>query len=155
MPTADTLPVVADALPEISPEAAERLTNLVQSSQSRPFRVSSIRIDGATHTSSEVITTLVSPILKSETLGDVIAESREACHRLRRLNCFRDVNVVLDTAPTGRGDEINVVLNVVEGPRLYARQAVDVGNYEGNMVNKQTACVLSRLSKLIIFYART
>ncbi|KAJ3294022.1 hypothetical protein HK104_004013 [Borealophlyctis nickersoniae] len=111
---------------------AQRLTLLVVENQDRPTRVNSIRIEGAQYTRGTVIERLVKPILQSQNLGDVISESREACQRLRRLGVFRDVGVTLDTAG-GRGDAVDVVLTVNEGPRVYARQAVDVGNYEGNM----------------------
>ncbi|KAJ3178147.1 hypothetical protein HDU87_003699 [Geranomyces variabilis] len=118
---------------------ARRLTDLVTSSQSRPLHVHSIRIDGITHTRSTLVEQLVSPILQSETLGDVIAESREACQRLNRLGVFRDVAVTLDTPPrgveaggaAGVGRElVDVVLTVKEGPRFYARTGADFSNYD-------------------------
>ncbi|KAI8591407.1 surface antigen-domain-containing protein [Geranomyces variabilis] len=114
-----------------------RLTDLITSSQSRPLHVHSIRIDGITHTRSTLVEQLVSPILQSETLGDVIAESREACQRLNRLGVFRDVAVTLDTPPRsveaggGVGKElVDVVLTVKEGPRFYARTGADFSNYD-------------------------
>ncbi|KAJ3146274.1 hypothetical protein HDU86_000490 [Geranomyces michiganensis] len=117
---------------------ARRLTDLITSSQSRPLQVHSIRIDGVTHTRPALVEQLVAPILQSETLGDVIAESREACQRLNRLGVFRDVGVTLDTPPRGAeasalaaGKElVDVVLTVQEGPRFYARTGADFSNYD-------------------------
>lgn len=106
-------------------------------SQDRPLKVNSIRIDGVDYTRRSVVENLVKPVLQSENLGDIISESREACHRLSRLGVFKDVGVTLDTPTTPYGDAgevVDVVLTVKEGPRLYARTGADFSNYDTTTV---------------------
>ncbi|RKO91707.1 surface antigen-domain-containing protein [Blyttiomyces helicus] len=101
------------------------------------MRVNSIRIEGLNNTRPSVVERIVKPILESQNLGDILVESQEACRRLARFGVFEDLGVVLDTSRDGFGrptDEgVDVVLNVKEGSRLWARTGADVGNYEGNM----------------------
>ncbi|KAI9092890.1 surface antigen-domain-containing protein [Phlyctochytrium arcticum] len=112
---------------------ARRLTELVVTSQDRELRVNSIRIEGIDYTRRSIVENLVKPVLASQNLGDIISESREACHRLNRLGVFKDVRVTLDTPQDTYGTEgelVDVVVNVKEGPRLYARTGADVSNYD-------------------------
>ncbi|TPX58696.1 hypothetical protein PhCBS80983_g02945 [Powellomyces hirtus] len=121
-----------DAIFEIQRES-RRLKDLVTNSQERALHVNSIRIEGVEHTRRSVVEALVKPILESQNLGDIVAESREACQRLGRLGVFRDVGVTLDT-PTdsfgASGELVDVVLTVKEGPRFYARTGADFSNYD-------------------------
>ncbi|TPX70621.1 hypothetical protein SpCBS45565_g01551 [Spizellomyces sp. 'palustris'] len=130
---AETLAPPSAAERKKAQDEAFRLTELVVNSQERELRVNSIRIEGVDYTRRTIVEDLVKPILESQNLGDIIAESREACHRLSRLGVFKDVGVTLDTPtdPYGAaGELVDVVLTVKEGPRLYARTGADFSNYD-------------------------
>ncbi|KAI8825718.1 surface antigen-domain-containing protein [Fimicolochytrium jonesii] len=112
------------------------------------MRVNSIRLEGIEHTKRSVVEPLVRPILESQNLGDVLSESREACHRISRLGVFRTVGVTLDTADPGLyglvdDEAVDVVLNVTEAPRFYARTGADFSNYD------TTTNITTRISNVL------
>lgn len=63
---------------------------------------------------------------------------------MQSLGAFKNVEVTLDT-PNDNGrpmgieglSEVDVVLNVKERPRIWAKTGTEVGNYEGNMVSDE------------------
>ncbi|KAJ3011763.1 hypothetical protein HKX48_006657 [Thoreauomyces humboldtii] len=140
----DDMPAApAPAPPPPSPEEiraaqleAKRLGDLISGSQNRELHVNSVRIEWVEHTRRGVVEDLVKPILQSQTLGDIVAESREACQRLSRLGVFREIGVTLDTPKEGvygdlaSNESVDVVLHVKEGPRFYARTGADFSNQD-------------------------
>ncbi|KAJ3187076.1 hypothetical protein HDU85_007114 [Gaertneriomyces sp. JEL0708] len=128
LPARDQSSLSAEQL-RYAQDESNRLSELIVNSQSRSLRVSRLIINGAQYTRPAVVEYLVQPILKSENLGDVIVESREVVGRLRRLGIFKDVSVKLDAGVEG-GETLDVVINLEEGPRIYARTGADFSNYD-------------------------
>ncbi|KAI9199824.1 surface antigen-domain-containing protein [Polychytrium aggregatum] len=120
-------------LPPANPHH-ERLVNLIHSSTQESVKVNSVRVEGHKYTKPHVLERIVKDVLEAKTLGEVMGQSKLACHRLNRLGIFRSSEVILDTPPSSSGRNlVDVIILVEEAPRMYAKTGTEIGNYEGNM----------------------
>ncbi|KAJ3192258.1 hypothetical protein HK101_006817 [Irineochytrium annulatum] len=113
-----------------------RLTMVVMNSRAKPYTVNEIRIEGIRHTRSAFVERLIQPVMKSETLGEILDQTQALTGKLRRLGIFKSVGVQLDLAQTGRDEKkkaLDIVLELEESPRLYARTSTAIGTNEGDM----------------------
>jgi outer membrane protein insertion porin family len=111
----------------------ERATTFIDL-ENKPYSVNAIRVDGIKHTKATLIESYMTPLLKVNTLGDIITQTQYATHQLKRLGIFRDIDVEFDIADNGRPDRIDINLKFDELPRLTARTGTEIGNNEGSMV---------------------
>ncbi|KAJ3113261.1 Phosphomannomutase [Phlyctochytrium bullatum] len=116
---------------------------VVEASRDRPFHVNAVRIEGAKASSTQLFQKSIGPILNAKTLGDILNASQYAAQRLSRLGVFKDIRIKLDTAEDSDGRDLDVILEVDELPRIFARTSTSVGTNEGDVVD---LCVSSRLT---------
>ncbi|KAJ3061652.1 hypothetical protein HK102_009032, partial [Quaeritorhiza haematococci] len=120
-------------------EAQRQLAELVTHSQDSPLKVHAVHVKGVKHTRHSLLESLINPIQEATTLRDVFSTSQQVCRRLVRLGIVKDIKIVLDTPPGGgsRGGNkpnvVDVVLEMEEVPRIFAKTGTHVGNYEGTM----------------------
>jgi outer membrane protein insertion porin family len=103
-------------------------------SQMKPLRINAIRVEGIVNTSNEFLETITAPLLAARTLGEVIVGSRNIGHQMKRLGIFKNVSVTFDADPASARDFVDVVYQVEEVPRLFAKTGADFGNNDSSMV---------------------
>ncbi|KAH6564512.1 hypothetical protein BASA50_001473 [Batrachochytrium salamandrivorans] len=108
------------------------LSQLIIDSRNRKFAIKSVRVEGAVHTSDALLERITTPLLHAATLGDVVVGTRNVGDHLRRMGIFKTVGIVLDSPP-GVDDAVNVVFQVEEAQRLFARTGADFGANDGSM----------------------
>lgn len=113
---------------------------LAQSAGSKAH-VNAVTILGAKVTLPSFLEYATRKPLQAKTVADVINFSQDTAERLSQLDIFDDVQVLLENAsdndPLAAPDSINVVYKVKEKSRLFIKTGTEVGNNEGNMVNKK------------------
>ena len=125
-----------------------------------PARVSSIRVEGATHTRRSFLSSLVQPFLstptdKPETLESVLHTTKAFGHLLQETDIFSSVNARLEASRDvyARPGDVDVVFKTKEKGRFYLSTSTEVGNNEGGAVrvSKFTCYVLldSRIVEIV------
>ncbi|KAJ8327879.1 hypothetical protein QVD99_006381 [Batrachochytrium dendrobatidis] len=108
------------------------VSQLIIDSQHRKFQVKSVKVQGAVHTNHSLLERVTSPLLHAENLTDLIVGSRNVGDHLRRLDVFKNVRILFDSPP-GSSDAVDVVFQVEESQRLFARTGADFGANDGSM----------------------
>jgi len=90
------------------------------------FHVSEVKVNGLGRTKDDIVCNAVKPVLRASTFGEVIKEAGVAEGRLRKLGCFNNVNVRLDSASSSE-QALKVVFDVVETGLYSAKVQQQVG----------------------------
>ncbi|KAG6888003.1 hypothetical protein C0992_009956 [Termitomyces sp. T32_za158] len=119
--------------------AALQLSQVIQENLSAPFRIASVRVEGATNTRSSFLGSLIRPSLHSSSdspsnLGSVLHTSRGISHLLQKADIFQSIETVIERprdAPSSTSD-VDIVFKVRERGRLFLNTSTELGNNEGN-----------------------
>ncbi|KAI8805052.1 surface antigen-domain-containing protein [Cladochytrium replicatum] len=116
-----------------------------------PVTVRSVRVVGAVHSSPSLFYHAANeafnlpesndtPSPTTTPLVDVILTAQSEARRLLRLGAFGDVSVTLDSVPRNRKQKnkkgptpVDLVFEVKEKSRIYARTGTDLGSQEGSL----------------------
>jgi outer membrane protein insertion porin family len=107
------------------------MQELIQKHQDAKFSVSTCKVKGVQYTSHEFLATITKPILAASTLREIIAGSQNIGLQLSKLGIFESVDILLDYASN---DSVDVIYQVKESSRLYARTGVDF-EQESSLLN--------------------
>ncbi|ORY04504.1 hypothetical protein K493DRAFT_404657 [Basidiobolus meristosporus CBS 931.73] len=115
--------------------AARVLFDMVSESKDSEYKVHRLEVNGSNYTRSSVFETVFGQTMKSRTLGEIISNTRVAGSRLQRLGIFKDVDITFDAAkdPFAPRDSIDILVNVEERSRFWAKTGTEIGDGEGNM----------------------
>ncbi|CAG8777540.1 3335_t:CDS:2, partial [Cetraspora pellucida] len=95
-----------------------------------PFYIHSFRINGTKRTRQTLLESVTYNALQARTLGTIIDEVRIAADKLRRLDIFQYVDVLLDASnDTGA---LDVILSVEEKSRFWIKTGTEIGNDAGS-----------------------
>ncbi|KAF9220729.1 hypothetical protein BS17DRAFT_769068 [Gyrodon lividus] len=131
------------------------LAQLVNDNLDTPLTISSVRIDGATHTSQSFLAWLLRPHLTSfippspdislsqPTLHTVLHTTRTISHTLTSTDLFRALTARIERAEAGADGEIDLIFNVKERGRFFLKSSTEVGNGEGS------ASLTARLTNIL------
>ncbi|KAG9307255.1 hypothetical protein G9A89_017083 [Geosiphon pyriformis] len=114
--------------------AQQKLEALVSSKVHEKFYIHSFRIYGAKKTRPSLFEAVLNPALKVSTLGGVIDQTIEATNRLQRLDIFKEVDVMLDTAtdPLASPGALDVKLYLEEKSRFWVKTGTEIANNAGS-----------------------
>ncbi|KAF8839682.1 hypothetical protein BDN67DRAFT_931766 [Paxillus ammoniavirescens] len=131
------------------------LAELVNGNLDTPLRISSVRINGATHTSQSFLAWLLRPHLApftpsssdtplpQPTLQTVLHTTRAISHTLTSTDLFRTLTARIERAEDGTNGEVDVLFNVKERGRFFLKSSTEVGNGEGS------ASLTARLTNIL------
>jgi len=117
-------------------ELNEHLQNLLNEAKDSPFRVNSFKVNGTKFTKRSLIEKQLNSLFQAKTLKEILEETDSICGKLNRLGIFKELGVNLDVPQSKIIDsenEVNVIINLKEKPRFWARTGTEVGNNEGNL----------------------
>jgi outer membrane protein assembly factor BamA len=97
------------------------------------LHVNSLRVLGSGSTRTSFLNRLTAGIFQASTLEEVINSVQDASGKLRRLDIFSDIQVILDTAQD-TNDAVDVVLKLQEKGKTVIRTTADIANDEANLV---------------------
>jgi len=112
------------------------LQNLLNEAKDSPFRVNSCKVNGTKYTKKSLIEKQLSFLFQAKTLKEILEETDSICGKLNRLGIFKDLNVNLDVPQSkilDNENEIDIIINLKEKPRFWAKTGTEVGNNEGNL----------------------
>ncbi|KAG6886266.1 hypothetical protein C0993_006676 [Termitomyces sp. T159_Od127] len=119
--------------------AVLHLSQVIQGNLSAPFRISSVRVEGASATRNSFLGSLIRPLLHSPSdsasnLDSVLHTSRRISHLLQKTDIFHPIEAVIERprdAPSSTSD-VDIVFKVRERGRLFLNTSTELGNNEGN-----------------------
>ncbi|KAL1917878.1 uncharacterized protein VTP21DRAFT_3712 [Calcarisporiella thermophila] len=116
-------------------EAVNKLMDLLHTKKDRPAHLFKLSVNGVARTRESFLLSAIEPAFRARTLKDVLYEVQLAADRLKRLDLFSEIDVLLDVPkdPLATEDAMELVLNVREKSRLWVKTGTEVGNGEGNM----------------------
>ncbi|KAG6862327.1 hypothetical protein C0995_016025 [Termitomyces sp. Mi166 len=119
--------------------AVLHLSELIQGNLSAPFRISSVKVDGAKTTRSSFLGSLINPLLLSSNdspsnLDTVLHTSRKISHLLQRTDIFHSIETVIERPRDASlsTSDVDVVFKVREKGRFFLNTSTELGNNEGN-----------------------
>jgi len=117
-------------------ELNEHLQNLLNEAKDSPFRVNSCKVNGTKFTKKTLIEKQLNSLFQAKTLKEILEETESICGKLNRLGIFKDLGVNLDVPQSKIVDnenEVDIIINLKEKPRFWAKTGTEVGNNEGNL----------------------
>jgi len=117
-------------------ELNTHLQNLLNEAKDSPFRVNSCKVNGTKYTKKSLIEKQLNSLFQAKTLKEILEETETICGKLNRLGIFKDLGVNLDVPQSkilNNENEIDIIINLKEKPRFWARTGTEVGNNEGNL----------------------
>jgi hypothetical protein len=106
---------------------------LIFDSNDKQISVNLVKVEGVVHTNYDFLEYICKDLLLAQTVGDVIIGSRNVGNQLKRLGIFSEVAIVIDTSPDNE-NSLDIIYNVVEAPRIFARTGAEFGNDDSNVV---------------------
>jgi hypothetical protein len=100
----------------------------------QPCHVSAVRVDGSMRVRPALIESLFTRILKSGNLKEIVKNADHAAETLKQLGIVKSCSVLIDTAKDAPTD-IEVVLKVEQGSRIFIKAGTQWGASEGAMVS--------------------
>ena len=114
------------------------------------MRLASVRVEGAVHTRSSFLGSLVRPFLdkndsEKQTLGTVLHDARAIGSLLQETDLFDTVLAKVDrsAAPQAQPGDIELVFKTREKSRLYLKTSTEFGNNEGGAVSPASTPFIS------------
>ena len=105
------------------------------------MRLASVRVEGAAHTRSSFLGSLVRPFLdktepERQTLGTILHDARAIGGLLQETDIFDQVfaKVERSTEPRAQPGDVELVFKTHEKPRMYLKTSTEFGNNEGGAV---------------------
>jgi len=115
-------------------ELNNSLQSLLNEAKDSPFRVNSCKVNGTKFTKKKLIEKQLNSLFQAKTLKEILEETESICGKFNRLGIFKDLGVNLDVPQSCNNDnEVDIIINLKEKPRFWARTGTEVGNNEGNL----------------------
>ncbi|KAG5725897.1 SAM50-like protein SpAC17C9.06 [Termitomyces sp. T112] len=119
--------------------AVLHLSEVIQENLSAPFRISSVKVEGATTTRRSFLGSLINPVLSSSSdlpsnLDSVLHTSRKISHLLQKTDVFHSIETLIEhprDASLSTSD-VDIVFKVREKGRFFLSTSTELGNNEGN-----------------------
>ncbi|KAF9003410.1 mitochondrial protein [Cyathus striatus] len=119
--------------------ATMHLTELINDNLHTHVNIAAVRVEGATHTRSSFLASLIDPVLASNKaaytdLESVLHTTRRISQLLKKSDIFSAVEVRIERSPdpyASLGD-VDLVFKTKERGRLYLNSSTEVGNQEGS-----------------------
>ncbi|KAG8896504.1 hypothetical protein FRB99_008858 [Tulasnella sp. 403] len=123
-----------------------KLTEVVGGNLNQPARIASVRIEGAHHTRTSFLGSLIRPHFTTlsdgisakpapvTSLGDALQTTRHIHSLLQDTQIFKSVETTLDRSwsPFAEPNDLDVVFRCKERGKYFLRTATDIGNQEGS-----------------------
>ncbi len=106
-----------------------------------PLRLASVRVEGAVHTRKSFLGTLVNPYLHSEptsqSLSSILHDARAIGHLLNETDLFNSVFAKVERSrePLAQPNDVELVFQTREKPRMFLKTSTEIGNNEGGAVS--------------------
>jgi len=117
-------------------ELNDSLQKLLNEAKDTPFRVNSCKVNGTKFTKKKLIEKQLNSLFQAKTLKEILEETETICGKLNRFGIFNDLGVNLDVPKSKlieNENEVDIIINLKEKPRFWARTGTEVGNNEGNL----------------------
>ncbi|EPX73056.1 SAM complex subunit Sam50 [Schizosaccharomyces octosporus yFS286] len=123
-------------------ETLRSLSEILTENSTLPVGISSIRVAGAYNTRAgflqKALQSCVDPsakTIKSRPLLDTLNNIQETTGKLMAFGIYESANIKIDRASSAVSGEndLDVIIQVKEKPRLFFETGTDVGNVEGNV----------------------
>ncbi|OUM59607.1 hypothetical protein PIROE2DRAFT_46898, partial [Piromyces sp. E2] len=98
--------------------------------------VNSCKVNGTKFTKKKLIEKQLNSLFQAKTLKEILEETETICGKLNRFGIFNDLGVNLDVPKSkilDNENEVDIIINLKEKPRFWARTGTEVGNNEGNL----------------------
>ncbi|KAJ7255225.1 surface antigen-domain-containing protein [Mycena rebaudengoi] len=118
--------------------AVLHLSEVINSNLSTRTQISSVRVEGTTHTRRSFLKFLIDPLVpppsSENDLELALHTARRISDVLQRTDMFHTVDIKLEraTAPLATKNDVDLVFTTKEKGRMYLKSATEVGNNEGN-----------------------
>lgn len=113
------------------------------------MRLASVRVEGAVHTRSSFLGSLVQPFLsktdgEKQTLGSILHDARTIGSLLQETDIFETVLAKVDrsTEPRAQPGDVELVFKTRERSRMFLKTSTEFGNNEGSAVSPASTRVL-------------
>jgi len=96
-------------------------------------RVTKVHLKGLQRTKDDMVVASIEPVLKVKQFSELVLAAQEARARLQSLQCFKAVEILIDTSEGGGAKDYEVTFVMDEVKRVQGAINTMVGNQEGSL----------------------
>jgi len=118
-------------------------------------RVTKVHLKGLQRTKDDMVVASIEPVLKVKQFSELALAAQEARARLQSLQCFKTVEILIDTSEGGGSKDYEVTFVMDEVKRVQGAVNTMVGNQEGSLTGGiKFPNLLGRGEKLQVDYTQ-